>query len=689
MSLLFRSKTFFFRTWPSLFCRAGQYLLLVACVAGPLSLLAADAENQEKVASRISDAVRLLASDELEGRGIGTEGLKRAAEFIAQEFEKIGLETRVVEGTPYQPFAVTTDAQLGPADANRLSIVGPGEDPSKKAKAALQFQDDYMPLAAGGSGTFDLPLVFVGYGITEEHADYDDYAGVDVKGKAVIIMRHQPLQGDVHSPFGKNPSRHAYFKTKISNAFAHGAAAILFCTGTYETDKQTTDARRQWQTAVDTLATANSSFKEIAQPSAEQLADHRQLVDQLAKQIGTYSERIDAAHDPLLEFHRAGNGGPDRQMPIFHIRRAALNQVLLKALGSDLATLEAGIDRSGKPDSRPLVDWRLKGQSSVIRSRAQIRNVIGILEGEGPLAEEAIIIGAHYDHLGYGDESSVERESHEVHNGADDNASGVAALLEVARRLKNLGKKLPRRIVFIAFTGEERGLLGSAHYIKHPLVPLKDTVAMLNMDMVGRLRDNKLIVHGTGTAAEFDLLVKRLNAGHNFKVVKKPSGFGPSDHASFYEKKIPVLHFFTGAHQDYHRPGDDFEKVNIKGIERVSLLVAEVAASIAEAEGRPVYQKTKRTRVAGGRWPYFGSRPDYGYEKPGIRMAGISPGSPAERGGLVTGDVIVQFGDAKVATVTDFANVLSRHKAGELVKVVVLRDGEEKTLSVILDPPRK
>ena len=689
MPLLFRPKTFFLWIRPSLLYHLGEYLLLVAFATGPLSLLAADTDNQEKVASRISDTVRLLASDELEGRGIGTKGIERAATFIAQEFENIGLKTRVLEGTPYQPFAVTTDAQLGPEEANQLLIAGPGEDPSKETKIALQFQHDYMPLAAGGSGTFDLPLVFIGYGITDKHADYDDYAGVDVKGKGVIIMRHQPLQGDVHSPFGKNLSRHAYFKTKISNAFAHGAAAILFCTGTYETDKQTIDARRQWQTAVEKLAAANSNFKAITQPSAEQLTDHRHLVDQLATQIGIYSKRIDAAEDPLLEFHRAGNGSPDRQMPIFHIRRAALNQVLLKSLGTDLATLEAGIDRTGKPDSRPLGDWRLRGQSSVIRSRAQIRNVIGILEGEGPHAEETIIIGAHYDHLGYGDESSAQGESNEIHNGADDNASGVAALLEVARRLKNLGQKLPRRIVFIAFTGEERGLLGSAHYIKHPIVPLRDTVAMLNMDMVGRLRDNKLIVHGTGTAIEFDLLVKRLNAGHNFKLVKKPSGFGPSDHASFYEKKIPVLHFFTGAHQDYHRPGDDFEKVNIEGIERVSLLVAEVAASIAEAEERPVYQKTKRTKLAGGRWPYFGSRPDYGYEKPGIRMAGITPGSPAERGGLVTGDVIVQFGDAKVATVTDFANVLSRHEAGELVKVVVLRDGKEKTLSVILDPPRK
>jgi hypothetical protein len=666
-------------------------MFAIALATHSLSLLATEITRSE-TRSRIADVVRHLASDEMEGRGIGTEGIDRAAEYIAREFATIGLQTNLLDGDPFQNFTVTTDAKLGPADENVLMFVPPAEGGSstdERPAADLQLQKDFMLLAAGGSGKFDLPLAFVGYGITDKEAGYDDYAGIDVRDKCVILLRHQPLRGDVHSPFGKDPSRHATFRSKISNAYAHGAAAILFCTDKFEIDKQITGTSHRWQAAVDKLVAARSEYKKIERPSAEQTAEHRQLVDQLARQIAIYSEQLAAAEDPLLEFHRAGNGSADRQMPLFHVRRAVLDQLLREAIGADLATLEQIIDRSGKPDSRLLPGWHVTGQSSLTRSRAQIRNVIGVLEGEGPDADEAIVIGAHYDHLGYGGDASAEPESREVHNGADDNASGVAALLEVARRLKAIGKKLPRRIILIAFTGEERGLLGSEYYLKHPLVPLEETVAMLNMDMVGRLRNNKLIVHGTGTATEFDLLIERLNAGHNFKLVKKPGGYGPSDHTSFYEKQIPVLHFFTGAHQDYHRPSDDYEKLNLEGIERVSALLADVAMTIAQADDRPVYQKTKRPRLAGGRWPYFGSRPDYGYEEPGIRMAGVAPGSPAERGGLLAGDVMVRFGDADVATVTDLANVLSRHAAGDRVEIVVKREGEKKILSVILDPPRK
>jgi Zn-dependent M28 family amino/carboxypeptidase len=311
------------------------------------------------------------------------------------------------------------------------------------------------------------------------------------------------------------------------------------------------------------------------------------------------------------------------------------------------------------------------------------------LEGEGPHADETIVIGAHYDHLGYGGDGSLQPGSKDIHNGADDNGSGIAVLLEVARRLVALQRPLPRRIVFIAFTAEERGLLGSVQYVKEPVVPLEKTIAMLNMDMVGRLNENKLIVHGTGTATELDALVDRLNAQHEFQIIKKPSGFGPSDHTSFYSKKIPVLHFFTGGHEDYHKPSDDYDKLNVAGMRRVGSLVADAATALAEAKTRPTYQETKQTAVAGGKWPYFGSRPDYAYEKPGVRMDGVAPDSPAERSGIKAGDVIVKFGDAKVATVSDFAAVLSKHKAGDKVPVVVERDGKEVTVTVILDPPRR
>ena len=667
----------------SRWCLNSILAVIAAASCVPEGAIAADSAQ-----NRISDSVRILADDAMEGRGIGTAGIDRAADYIAEQFQEIGLRTEIIERGPFQTLPVTTDATRGPAENNQLRLTRQQEGNNAAKSIQLKLDDAFTPLAAGGSGSFDLPLAFVGYGITDEQMNYDDYAGIDVRGKCVIILRHQPLRGDVHSPFGSDPSRHAYFRTKISNAYAHGAAAILFCTDEYEIAKETADAESQWRQAVENLVAAHAKHDaENEDPQAEQ--EYRAEVDLAARQIEIFSRQWREAKDPLLAFTRAGSGSPGRKMPIFHLRRDAIDPVITEAIGNRLSELEQAIDETGKPNSHLLPGWQIQGESGVERKVEQIRNVIGILPGTGPLSEEAIVIGAHYDHLGYGGDSSASPGRQEIHNGADDNASGVAALLEIARRLVAIGRPLPRKIVFIAFTGEERGLLGSAHYLKDPVVPLKDTIAMLNMDMVGRLRDNKLIVHGTGTADEFDLLIERLNAGHNFKLVKKPSGYGPSDHASFYEKKIPALHFFTGAHQDYHRPEDDFEKINIDGIERVSRMVADAALAIAETDVRPAYKKTKRPKVAGGRWPYFGSRPDYGYEKTGVRLSGVAPGGPAERGGLREGDVMVRFGDADIATVTDFAQVLGRHKAGDKVEILIERDGKTEKIFVILDPPRK
>ena len=664
-------------------CFISAIALMTAAICVPGRAFEADSAQ-----NRISDSVRVLADDAMEGRGIGTAGIDRAAEYIAEQFQKIGLQTEIIERGPFQNLPVTTDATRGPAAKNQLRLTRQQTENNAAESIQLKLDDTFTPLAAGGSGSFDLPLAFVGYGITDKQLDYDDYAGIDVRGKCVIILRHQPLRGDVHSPFGSDPSRHAYFRTKISNAYAHGAAAILFCTDEYEITKETAEAESQWQQAVENLVAAHAKHDaEKNDPQADR--EYRAEVEVAARQIEIFSRQWREANDPLLAFTRAGSGSPNRKMPIFHLRRDAIDPVVTEAIGNQLAELEQSIDETGKPNSHLLPGWRIQGESGVDRKVEQIRNVIGVLPGTGPLSEEAIVIGAHYDHLGYGGDSSASPGRQEIHNGADDNASGVAALLEIARRLVAIGRPLPRKIVFIAFTGEERGLLGSAHYLKDPVVPLKDTIAMLNMDMVGRLRDNKLIVHGTGTADEFDLLIERLNAGHNFKLVKKPGGYGPSDHASFYEKKIPALHFFTGAHQDYHRPEDDFEKINIDGIERVSRMVADAALAIAETDARPAYKKTKRPKVAGGRWPYFGSRPDYGYEKSGVRLSGVAPGGPAERGGLREGDVMVRFGDADIATVTDFAQVLGRHKAGDKVEIVIERDGKTEKVLVILDPPRK
>ncbi len=652
---------------------------LSTATAGPA------AENTAAIEKRLGDTVHELASDGYEGRGIGTQGLEKAADFIAAQFQASGLDTAVFPDGPFQRFSVTMDAQLGPPAENRLVFVPPGAD---AAQNPLGLGTDFQTLAAGGSAQFDLPLAFVGYGITAPEAAYDDYAGIDVQGKCVVILRHQPQRGNHHSPFRADPSRHAFFSSKIANAVGRGAAAIVFCTGKHEIDQKTAQLQQQWQKAVDQLVDEHQKLQALP-PTADPAAGHRRRIGELAGEIAGLSQRKEVADDPLLGFHRAGLGSVDRQIPIFHCRRASLDPLFRAVLGKDLEGVEREMDEGGEPFSRILSGWRVRGSSSLQRQPVQVRNVVASWEGAGPRAEETIVIGAHYDHLGYGGTSSVEPESREVHNGADDNASGVAVLLEVARRIVALDRPLPRRIVFVAFTGEERGLLGSAHYTAHPPIPLAQTIAMLNLDMVGRLRDDKLIVHGIGTAREFDLLLKRINAQHDFRLVLQPSGYGPSDHTSFYEQKIPVLHFFTGAHSDYHRPSDDAEKVDLPGMRRIASLVADLAVALAEADQRPSYQATKRTRIATGSWPYFGSRPDYGYEKPGVRLAGVAVDSPAERAGIQPGDVILRFGSAKVTTVADFANALGRHKAGERVKVEVSRDGRQRILTVTLDPPRR
>ena len=277
----------------------------------------------------------------------------------------------------------------------------------------------------------------------------------------------------------------------------------------------------------------------------------------------------------------------------------------------------------------------------------------------------------------------------EIHNGADDNASGTAVLVEIAREFATRKQKLPRRLVFIAFTGEERGLLGSSHYTREPVFPLDSTVAMLNMDMVGRLKENKLVVYGTDTAPQFDPLVDKLNDSYKFAITKQPGGFGPSDHAAFYARKIPVLHFFTGSHEDYHRPSDDWEKVNVDGMRRVGGMVADAAMAIAQADGRPEYQASKSPQIArGGDRPYFGSIPDFTQNQPGYALTGVSSGSPAERAGLQAGDTIVQLGDSKIGNLEDFDSALRKYKAGDRVNVVVKRGEEEVKLQVTLDPPR-
>ena len=321
------------------------------------------------------------------------------------------------------------------------------------------------------------------------------------------------------------------------------------------------------------------------------------------------------------------------------------------------------------------------------------RNVIGLLRGSDPaLSGTAVVIGAHYDHLGLGEFGSI-GEAGEIHNGADDNASGVAALLAAARALTG-GLRTARSIIFIAFTGEELGLIGSSWYAEHPAFPLERTVAMINLDMVGRLEDGELIVNGTGTAAEWPDILPAANADLGIPMVFEASGFGPSDHTSFYVHEIPVLHFFTNVHGDYHRHTDDADKVDAWGLGLVARLTENVARLVAT---RPepltaipgIGERTESPRGSGA---WLGTVPDFTPVDFGVLLAGVTGGSPAEGAGLVRGDVLVGLGDHEVADLQGFTDALAAYRPGDEVVLRYVRDGETLEATVRLgdraDRPR-
>jgi hypothetical protein len=653
-------------------------------LASSFSAWAAEKNNTAaESAARIKESVTYLSSDELEGRGVGTEGLNKAADFIAAEFRKFGLKTDLYDGSPFQKFEVTVSTDMGPKEQNVLTLAGPDE------KITLQLGEDFNPLAAGGSNKFDAPLVFAGYGITAKDLNYDDYQDVNVEGKVVIIVRKEPQQEDKNSKFnGDKPSPHAIFMRKISNASEHGAAAVIFVNDGLELQTSRDLAEKTWNEALTKLADERKNFGELKEPTTQQRDEHVAAVKKLAERIVELSGELNESGDRVLPFVGAGDESQNRKMPVYFAKRSTIDKVVKQALGKSLAEIETGIDADLKPQSAVLKGWTAVGEASVVQKKAEVKNVVAVLEGEGPHADETIVVGAHYDHLGLGGAGSLAPWTKEIHNGADDNASGTATLLETARLLATSGKKPQRRIVFIAFTGEERGLLGSAHYTREPRFPLDKTIAMFNLDMVGRLNNEKLVVYGTGTAKSFDGLVDGLGKKYGFNVAKEPQGFGPSDHASFYAKKIPVLHMFTNTHSDYHRPSDDADKLNIDGMQRVAAMLVDIVNDTDAQPGRPEYVEIKGTAMIGsgdGDRPYFGSIPDFGGGAgEGYAISGVSPGSPADKGGLKGGDVIVKFGESKISGIEDIESALRKHKIGDTVKVVVKRDGKEVTFDVTL-----
>jgi hypothetical protein len=582
------------------------------------------------VEARMLADLKFLSSEACQGRGIRTEGINKAADHIVQEFQRAGLKPGGVEGTWFQPFlAGTGTSKL--LEGNRLVLHGP-----QKQRIELELGKHFSVVGLGNKGKVTAPVVFTGYGISSGTPEYDDYAGLDVSGKVVINLRRVPRNEVAGGPFSGANNPAAALNTKAANAEVHKAAAVLF--------------------------------------------------------INDRSLSGDGK-DALTEFGYTAASRDGIGIPVAHIRRHYVNHMLRSSLGVELQSLEEDIDRDLKPRSRALEGWTCDLETNVQREGVQAKNVIGVLEGSGPLAKETVVIGAHYDHLGFGGAGSLARGSTAIHPGADDNASGTTSIIELARRFAEMKERKGRRLVFMLFSAEESGLIGSAYYCRKPTFSLESTISMVNLDMVGRLREDKITIGGTGTAKTFDALLDELNRKHNLQIIKDKSGFGPSDHSSFYAKKIPVFFFYTGMHQQYHRPTDTWDTINVAGMRKVADYVEDLVNYLATVQTRPEYVQVggmfnpNRTGTpAGPRGPRLGVMPNYSDDKEGVLLDGVSDDGPAKKAGLLGGDRILQIGDKPVKNVEGYMAVMAAQKRGETIDITVERKGKTLTIPVKLDP---
>ncbi|HZQ68778.1 MAG TPA: M28 family peptidase [Terriglobales bacterium] len=571
---------------------------------------------------RYLEDIKVLTQPAMEGRGDGTKGLEKAAQFLADNYKKFGLKPAGTSGY-FQPFTVTTGARL--QAKNRLEVTVNGTTKS------LKLNENYVPLNFSAVGSISGPMVFVGYGASSDEFQYDDYANQDVKDKIVVMLRYEP--GSFAQKSGnQGMTQHSHLITKAINARNHGAKAVILLNG-----------------------------------------------------------KLGGGEEDLLMRFGSQPGPQDAGILLVQVKNAVAES-WFQAAGKTLADVQQQIDSDGKPHSFAYPNNVQAALTvDIEKTHAKVNNVLAYLPGK---TDEYVVIGAHYDHLGYGNADSLApSQIGQIHPGADDNASGTAGVIELARYFSQRKEKLERGILFASFAGEELGLLGSAEWAKEPTLPLDKDVAMLNMDMIGRLKDDKLFIGGVGTGSNFDTIVKKDAAKYPFQIQYSAGGYAASDHTSFVTKKVPVLFFFSGLHSDYHKPSDTWDKINPHGAAELLAMISDIATELASEPARPQFVKVDTPPPASGGsergyGPYFGSIPDFGETEKGVKFADVRPNSPAAKAGLQAGDVLIQFADKPINNLYDFTDALRRSKVGDVVEVKVMRDGKPLTAQVKLEQRR-
>jgi len=579
-----------------------------------VALSVAVSVQAEISAERYLNHVKTLASDRFKGRGDDLPELQQAARYLADQFRACGVLP--ANGDYFQKFRATTGTTIGPNNTLRVNFGG--------GPKTYKSGTDYTPLGISDPGAATGQVIFAGYGITAEEFKYDDYTGLDVKGKIVLIMRHEPQEQQEKRVFqARDLTTYSRIVDKAINARMHGAVAVILVNDPHPHEGE-----------------------EDALLKAEAL--------------------MGPEHLGLLAVQ---------------VKREVADELLATA-GKNLKDLQAAIDKDASNQSAALpVTVELK--VDVTRRTRELENVAALLKGNDPaLRDEVVIIGGHYDHLGLGYQNSLAPKlAGQIHYGADDNASGAAGVLELACDLATHKQELKRSILFLSFAGEELGLLGSNFYTREPLAPLDKTIAMINLDMIGRTKDRRIFVGGAGSAKELRALLEEENKNVNLKLeFSSSAGYGGSDHMSFKNSKVPYLFFFSGLHSDYHKPSDTWDKINaadaadlLRLTERVALRLdkqLERLAFIREAEPAPL---AGMGGGGGGYGAWFGSTPDFGEVENGVRFADVREGSPAALAGLRAGDILIEFDGKPIKNLYDFTYVLRAHKPGDEVDVVVLR----------------